>query len=54
MKDWRSVIVGPNTPLRDALVRIDAAGIQLAVVVDDEGRLQGLLSDGDVRRALLR
>lgn len=54
MKDWRSVIVGPSTPLRDALVRIDAAGIQLAVVADDEGRLQGLLSDGDVRRALLR
>jgi dTDP-glucose pyrophosphorylase len=40
--------------LRDALLRIDASGIQIAVVVDAKGCLLGLLSDGDVRRALLR
>ncbi|RTL56015.1 MAG: CBS domain-containing protein [Rhodocyclaceae bacterium] len=54
MKDWKQVIVSPEMSLRDALARIDASGIQLAVVTDADGRLQGLLSDGDVRRALLR
>lgn len=54
MKDWKQVLIGPNLMLRDALARIDASGIQLAVVIDDHGRLIGLLSDGDVRRALLR
>lgn len=54
MRDWKHVIVTPDMPLRDALARIDASGIQLALVTDAEGRLTGLLSDGDVRRALLR
>lgn len=54
MKDWRQVVISPDMSLRDALARIDASGIQLAVVTDADGRLQGLLSDGDVRRALLR
>lgn len=54
MKNWKQVIVKPEMPLREALARIDASGIQLAVVTDESGRLQGLLSDGDVRRALLR
>lgn len=54
MKDWKQVLISPDTTLRDALIRIDASGIQLAVVVDAQGCLLGLLSDGDVRRALLR
>ncbi len=54
MKDWNQVLIGPDMTLRTALERIDASGIQLAVVVDAQGRLLGLLSDGDVRRALLR
>lgn len=54
MKDWKQVLIGPDMTLRVALERIDDSGIQLAVVVDTHGRLLGLLSDGDVRRALLR
>lgn len=54
MKDWKHVIVSPDMSLRDTLACIDASGIQLAIVTDPEGRLVGLLSDGDVRRALLR
>lgn len=54
MKDWRKVLIGPEMTLRDALACIDASGIQLAIVADQAGRLLGLLSDGDVRRALLR
>jgi dTDP-glucose pyrophosphorylase len=40
--------------LRETLQRIDAGGIQLALVVDGDGRLLGTVSDGDVRRGLLR
>lgn len=54
MKDWQSVLIGPEVSLLDALARIDASGVQMAVVVDGNRRLMGLLSDGDVRRALLR
>lgn len=54
MKDWRQIVVSPETTLRDAIARIDGSGLQLALVLDRDGRLAGVLSDGDIRRAILR
>lgn len=54
MKQWEQALIGPETTLRDALAAIDKAGCQIALVVDEERRLLGTLSDGDVRRAILR
>lgn len=45
--------VGPDASIRTALKAIDDGGIGLAVVTDPRGRVVGVLSDGDVRRALL-
>ncbi len=54
MKNWQDVLIGPDAPMRDALAVIDRTGSQIALVVDGERRLLGTLSDGDIRRALLR
>lgn len=54
MKDWKQIVVSPETPLRDAIARIDGSGLQLALILDQDGRLLGILSDGDVRRAILQ
>lgn len=54
MKIWESTLIGPQTTLREALQTIDVAGCQIALVVDEGRRLLGTLSDGDVRRGLLR
>jgi len=54
MKNWERTLIGPNTALREALIRIDGAGAQMALVVDAQRRLLGTLSDGDVRRGLIR
>ncbi|RQP21622.1 nucleotidyltransferase family protein [Piscinibacter terrae] len=54
MKLWEQVLVGPQTSLRDALAVIDRTGSHMALVVDADRRLMGTLSDGDIRRALLR
>ena len=54
MKSWKDVLVKPNTDMRRALEIIDRVGSQMALVVDDDGRLLGTLSDGDARRALLK
>lgn len=54
MKSWEQVLIGPATTLRDALAVIDRSGSQIALVVDAHRRLLGTLSDGDVRRALLK
>lgn len=54
MKDWQRVLISPAVPLRDALEKIDKAGSRMVLVVDEARHLLGSLSDGDVRRALLR
>jgi dTDP-glucose pyrophosphorylase len=39
--------------LRDVLVALDQGGLGVALIVESDGRLVGLLTDGDARRALL-
>jgi dTDP-glucose pyrophosphorylase len=41
-------------PLVKAMQAIDASGAEIALVVDAEARLVGILTDGDIRRALLK
>jgi len=40
--------------VRDALAAVDRGAAGIALAVDAEGRLVGLVTDGDLRRALLR
>lgn len=54
MKNWQQALIVPTTSLRDALEVIDRTGAQIALVVDEQRRLLGTLSDGDIRRGLLR
>lgn len=54
MKRWETALISPDMTLREALERIDRAGSQMALVVDGERHLLGTLSDGDVRRGLLK
>lgn len=46
-------IVAPHGTLRDALQAIDDAGIGVCLVCDENRVFAGLLTDGDVRRAIL-
>lgn len=54
MKHWRNALVTLDASLREAIGRIDAGSVQIALIVDGTGRLLGTVTDGDVRRALLR
>ena len=54
MKQWRNALVGSEVSLEKAIEVLDKAALRIALVVDDEERLLGTLTDGDVRRALLK
>jgi dTDP-glucose pyrophosphorylase len=54
MIHWEQTLVGAGSSLRQALETIDRAGSQMALVVDAGRRLLGTLTDGDVRRGLLK
>ena len=47
-------MVRPDISLRDALSALDQASTKVLLVVDDHRKLMGTISDGDIRRALLR
>jgi dTDP-glucose pyrophosphorylase len=50
----RRITVTEATSLRDGLRLLNETGLQILLVADAEGRLTGVLTDGDVRRSLLR
>jgi arabinose-5-phosphate isomerase len=41
-----------STPMRDAIYEMSKKGLGITAVTDDEGRLVGCISDGDLRRLL--
>lgn len=47
-------LVPETASIRAALALLDAAGTGFLAVVDGSGRLAGVITDGDVRRAILR
>lgn len=54
MKNWTSLLVSADTSLEAAIGTLDSGGARIVIVVDAQRRLLGTLTDGDVRRALLR
>lgn len=55
LKKFSHLVCNPETPIREALDRINSASPHLfQVVVGDDGRVLGTVTDGDVRRAMLR
>ncbi len=54
MNDLQSLFVSTNQSIRDVLACINHGARGLALVVDDEGRFVATITDGDVRRAILK
>lgn len=53
MSSSADLSIHPGTSIRDALSQLDRSRRQVVFVEDDEGRLVGAVSDGDIRRGLL-
>ena len=54
MKSWRKAIVGTDATVSEAIAAIESGSIQVALVLDGSSRLVGIVTDGDIRRGLLR
>lgn len=54
MKQWESTLIGPETSLETAIATLDREALRIVMVVNAERRLLGTLTDGDLRRALLK
>lgn len=54
MLEFQELIVSENASLEEAISIIDQTGHGIVFVVDNERKLLGSLSDGDIRRAILK
>ncbi len=54
MKDWKSTLISPSTAVLEVIKLIDSSGLQISLVVDEKGRLLGTVTDGDIRRAIVK
>ena len=54
MKNWRSATLGSESSIRQAMEALDRSTLQIALVIDGDDHLKGTVTDGDIRRGLLR
>lgn len=54
MKDWEKTLLSPTAEVRDAMRRLEETAAQICLVADDDRRLLGTVTDGDIRRGILR
>jgi len=54
MKGWQDTLITPEHSIRAVIQSIDQSGLQIALVVNEQQRLLGTVTDGDIRRAILK
>ena len=54
MKSFERIKLTASSTVKEALKVIDSGAMQIAVVLDEENKLIGTLTDGDIRRGLLK
>lgn len=54
MKNWRKLIVSEQQTLLETMRLIDETSLQFAIVLNEEDVLLGTVTDGDIRRGILR
>lgn len=54
MKNWRDLSIHKNASILDAMKAIDKLGTQFVMVLDENDLLMGVITDGDIRRGLMK
>jgi len=53
-KLWRQVILPLDASIQDAIRNLNESSLKIVIVLNEHGQLEGTVSDGDIRRALLK
>lgn len=54
MDEWKKTLISDKLKICEVIEIIDRNSQQIAVVTDDEGKLLGTVTDGDIRRGILK
>jgi dTDP-glucose pyrophosphorylase len=53
-EQWRTCLLSLDSSMQDAIQSLDRSGLQIVIAVDSDDILVGTITDGDIRRGLLR
>ncbi len=51
---WKQALLPEYSTIQDAIRNLDRTALRIVLVLDEGGRLHGTVSDGDIRRGLLK
>lgn len=51
---WREAVLSPSASIKQAITKLNNTGLQIVLVLDASDMLLGTLTDGDIRRGLLK
>ena len=54
MNEYKNVLVHCQLTIKQALLKLDQTALQILLVVDEDNKLLGTITDGDIRRGLLK
>ncbi len=54
MKDWRKAVIPFTASIRNAAESLNKSLTQLVLITTEDGKLTGVVNDGDIRRGLLK
>jgi dTDP-glucose pyrophosphorylase len=54
VRNWHKILISPDTSIITTIEVIDQHGLRCAIVVDADKRLLGMVTDGDIRRSILK
>ena len=52
--EWQRALIRSDATLKETMQQIDETSLQFAAVVNDQNQLVGTVTDGDIRRAILK
>jgi len=52
--DWQKIALSEHDSIKDALLVLDAGALRIALIIDSKDVLKGVITDGDIRRGLLK
>lgn len=51
---WRRAVLPPGATIQQAICNLNEVAIRIVLVINEKGELEGTISDGDIRRGLLK
>ena len=51
--NWKKSLVSPKNTISELIINLNNSGLRIAIVVDADNKLLGVVTDGDIRKAIL-